>query len=79
MLYTYYGVGYFQRNVTVDPSTGEQVGVGCSGSSSGANRAVDPTFGCIPTLWKHENYGGLQVLTQYSDLTRSPWFGARRA
>ena len=77
MLYGYYGVGYFQRNVTVDPATGKPVGFGYSGSSSSANRAVqEPTFGYIRTLWKHENYGGLQVLTQYSYLTRSTWFVA---
>jgi hypothetical protein len=77
MFYSYYGVGYFQRNVTVDPATGKPVGFGYSGSSSGANRAVqEPTFGYIRTLWKHENYGGLQFLTQYSYLTRSPWFVA---
>jgi len=77
MLYSYYGVGYFQRNVTVDPATGKPVGFGYSGSSSSVNRAVqEPTFGYIRTLWKHENYGGLQVLTQYSYLTRSPWFVA---
>jgi hypothetical protein len=77
MLYGYYGVGYFQRNVTLDPATGKEVGFGFSGSSSGTNRAVqEPTFGYTRTLWKHENYGGLQVLTQYSHLTRSPWFVA---
>ena len=77
MLYSYYGVGYFQRNVTVDPATGKQVGFGYGGSSSSANRAVqEPTLGYIHTLWKHENYGGLQILTQYSYLTRSPWFVA---
>ena len=77
MLYSYYGVGYFQRNVTVDPATGKQVGFGYAGSSSSANRAVqEPTLGYIRTLWKHENYGGLQILTQYSYLTRSPWFVA---
>jgi len=77
MLYSYYGVGYFQRNVTVDPATGKEIGFGFEGSSSSANRAVqEPTLGYIRTLWKHENYGGLQVLTQYSYLTRSPWFVA---
>ena len=77
MLYSYYGAGYFQRNVTIDPATGKQVGFGYAGSSSSANRAVqETTLGYIHTLWKHENYGGLQILTQYSYLTRSPWFVA---
>jgi hypothetical protein len=76
-LFSYYGGAYFQRNTTTDPSTGKQVGFGFSGSSSSANRAVqEPTFGYIRTLWKHESYGGLQVLTQYSYVTRSPWFVA---
>ena len=77
MLYSYYGGAYFQRNITTDPSTGKQVGFGFSGSSSSANRAVqEPTFGYVRTLWKHESYGGLQFLTQYSYVTRSPWFVA---
>ena len=76
-MYSYYGVGYFERNVTLDPVTGKEVGFGFSGSSSAANRAEqEPTFGYIRTLWKHENCGGLLVLTQYSYLTRSPWFVA---
>jgi hypothetical protein len=77
MLYSYYGVGYFERIVTPDPVTDKEVGFGFSGSFCAANRAVqETTFGYIRTLWKHENYGGLQVLTQYSHLTRSPWFVA---
>ena len=31
MLYSYYGVGYFERIVTPDPVTGKEVGFGFSG------------------------------------------------
>jgi hypothetical protein len=39
-----------------------------------SNRAVqEATIGIIPTLWSNENYGKVQIITQYSYLTRSPW------
>jgi len=61
----------------VDPVTGKPVGFSYSGSSSGANRTVqEPALGYTRTLSKHEHYGGLQFVTQYSYLSRSPWFAA---
>ena len=49
MLYSYYGVGYFQRNVTVDPATGKQVGFGYArlffqrqSSRAGTNTRIYP-------------------------------------
>ncbi len=31
------------------------------------------TFGVIQTFWKSPAHGALQLITQYSYLTRSPW------
>jgi uncharacterized coiled-coil protein SlyX len=83
MLYGYYGGAYFQRNYGVEFNAtsscngvgGEAcIGFGFPGSSTSSNRAIqEGTIGIIPTLWSSPNYGKLQIITQYSYLTRSPW------
>jgi hypothetical protein len=83
MFYGYYGAAYFERNfgylATPGSTCGSHagficVGFGYPGSSNLSNRAVqEATFGIIPTLWSNENYGKVQIITQYSYLTRSPW------
>jgi hypothetical protein len=84
MFYGYYGAAYFKRNYGFFPATPASscgglagftcVGFGFPGSSNLSNRAVqESTIGIIPTLWSNENYGRLQIITQYSYLVRSPW------
>jgi len=84
MLYGYYGGAYFQRNFGFLAATPASscagvsgftcVGFGFPGSLNTSNRAVqEGTIGVIPTLWSNENYGRLQIITQYSYLVRSPW------
>jgi hypothetical protein len=87
MFYGYYGGAYFQRNygllassATPPPSCNGVsgftcVGFGYPGSSNSANRAIqEGTFGIIPTFWSNPNYGKLQLITQYSYVTRAPWY-----
>lgn len=86
MVDAYYGGAYFQRNFGFLPGSGTPlptcdglvgftcVGFGFPGSSNASNRAIqEATFGFIPTMWSSPNYGKLQVITQYSYLTRAPW------
>jgi len=84
MFYGYYGGAYFQRNygfLAATPTSSCNgmlsftcVGFGYPGSANTSNRAVqESTIGFIPTLWSSENYGRLQIITQYSYLVRSPW------
>jgi hypothetical protein len=63
------------------PPTGFNcIGFGFPNSSNPANRAIqEGTIGFIPTIWKSPNYGALQIITQYSYLTRAPWFVATGA
>jgi hypothetical protein len=76
MLYGYYGGAYYERNFAID-STGKYVGFGYPGSPSSANKSLqEGTFGIIQTFWKAPRYGALQLITQYSYLTRAPWFVA---
>lgn len=79
MYYGYYGSAYFDRNYSIIPAATlggapTYVGFGFPGSPSSANKSVqEATFGIIRTFWKNERYGALQLITQYSYLTRSPW------
>jgi len=74
LIFSYYGAVYFQRNTSTDPATGRPVGFGFPGSSSSANRDVqESTLGYVRTLWKNENFGGLQLIPVYSYVMRSPW------
>jgi hypothetical protein len=84
MFYSYYGGAYFQKNFGFQPAAPSSscdgvsgfncVGFGFPGSLTTSNRTVqEVTFGVIPTLWSNENYGKVQIITQYSYLMRSPW------
>lgn len=77
----YYGADYFQRNFFSDTTNvshpGTIIGYGGPGSPSTNNRAIqEATLDWLQTFWKHPKYGALQFYTQYSYLTRAPWFVA---
>lgn len=56
------------------------VGFGGLNSPNSANRAIQEiTFDWTQTFWKSPQYGALQLVTQWSYLTRSPWFVAAGA
>ncbi|MGH9357872.1 MAG: hypothetical protein ACRD1O_01700 [Terriglobia bacterium] len=82
LIYGYYGGAYYDRNFSVVPPTSPTgsatfVGYGYPGSSNSANKSIqEPTFGIIQNFWKNAHYGALQLITQYSYLTRAPWFVA---
>jgi hypothetical protein len=68
----YYGGAYFQHNFAFDPQSGTYVGYGFPGSS--ANRNIqEATVGVTETLLKDRKYGTLQLISQYSHVTRSLW------
>lgn len=72
------GADYFPRNFSLDNSAGAKpntfVGFGGPGSSNAANRSIqEPTLDWVTTFWKNPQYGALQLMTQVSYLTRSPW------
>jgi len=67
--------------VTV-PTCGYGIPVDVPGGVSGVsqstaysqNRFMDEgTIGLIPVFWRSPNYGALQLITQYSYLSREPW------
>ena len=75
----YYGADYFGRNSfpdttnTTNPSA--IIGYGGPGSPNTNNRALqEVTFDWLQTFWKSDVHGSVQYYTQYSYLTRAPWF-----
>ena len=75
----YYGADYFGRNFFPDTTNttnpGAIIGYGGPGSPNTNNRALQQiTFDWLQTFWKSDMHGSLQYYTQYSYLTRAPWF-----
>jgi len=72
--FTYSGA-YFSRSFSTDPTTGRLVGYGFSGSANSNNRALqEGTLATQTVLWTRPGYGSVQVITQSSYITRSPWY-----
>jgi hypothetical protein len=77
----YYGEDYFGRNFFPDTTNtaapGTIIGYGGPGSLNTNNRVIQEyTFDWLQTLWKSDKYGALQYYTQYSYVSRTPWFDA---
>lgn len=77
----YYGADYFGRNFFPDTTDtmkpGTIIGFGGPGSPNTNNRAIQQaTFDWISTFWQNPRHGALQAYTQYSYLTRAPWYVA---
>jgi hypothetical protein len=53
------------------------VGFGFPESANTTDRDYqEATFGVIPTIWSSPNFGRLQLITQFSYVTRVPWYVA---
>jgi hypothetical protein len=77
----YYGEDYFGRNSFPDTTNNANpntiIGYGGPGSPNTNNRAIQEyTFDWLQTFWKSDKYGALQYYTQYSYVSRTPWFDA---
>jgi uncharacterized coiled-coil protein SlyX len=76
MIYAYYGGIYVGRNVAIDTS-GKLIGYGYTGAPASQNRTIqEPTFGFNQTIWKDAKWGAVNLMGQYSYLTRDPWYVA---
>jgi hypothetical protein len=77
----YYGQDYFGRNFFPDTTNTSApntiIGYGGPGSPNTNNRRIrEITFDWLQTFWKSDKYGALQYYTQYSYVSRTPWFDA---
>lgn len=75
----YYGADYFQRNFFPDTTNKAHpntiIGYGGPGSPNTNNRTIQqPTFDFVHDFFRSPNHGALQFYTQYSYLTRAPWY-----
>ncbi len=77
LLYAYYGGIYVYRNLARDTNPLNLVGYGVPygvPSSAVQNRNIqEETFGFNQTLWRDGKYGALNLMGQYSYLSRKPW------
>jgi uncharacterized coiled-coil protein SlyX len=74
LIFAYYGGIYIGRDTVIDTNK-KLVGYGYAGSSSSQNRTIqEPTFGFNQAIWKHPKYGALNIIGQYSYVTRDPWY-----
>jgi len=79
----YYGGMYAGRTTYLDITSAvpnSYIGFGGPSSANNNNRSIqEGTLDWIQTFWANPNYGKLQLITQFSYLTRSPWFVAAGA
>jgi uncharacterized coiled-coil protein SlyX len=76
MIYAYYGGIYVGRNVAID-TNGKPVGYGYTGAPNTQNRTIqEPTIGFNQTIWKDAKWGAVNLMGQYSYVTRNPWYVA---
>ncbi|MBZ5697721.1 MAG: hypothetical protein LAN18_04165 [Acidobacteriia bacterium] len=75
VIYAYYSGAYFGRNFDLTGTT--YTGYGFPGSGNNNNRYLyEPTFGIHYMMWRNPNYGDLRLMTQYSYVSRTPWYVA---
>jgi hypothetical protein len=78
LLYSYYGGIYVHKAVGVVNNV--QYGYGVDAVNPNATAAItqnrtiqEITFGFNQTLWRDTKYGALNLMGQYSWLSRNPW------
>jgi hypothetical protein len=79
VLYAYYSGAYAGRNTGLTgagPVPNIGYGNAASASSSADRYLFEPTFGIHYMMWRNPNYGDLRLMTQYSYVSRTPWFVA---
>ena len=73
LFYAYYGGVYIPKNLAIDANGKTLIGYGPI-SNDGQNRSIQEiTFGTNTTLARDPKWGALNLMFQYSYLTRSPW------
>jgi hypothetical protein len=79
LIYGYYGGVYIDKNLALDANGKTLIGYGPI-SSDGQNRNIQEiTFGTNTTLARDAKWGALNLITQYSYVTRDPWLAAGTA
>jgi hypothetical protein len=76
LLSAYYSGIYIGAKTAVQ-ANGTLVGYGYVGSANSNNKNIKEfTLDATQTIWKDPSYGALQVIGQFSNATRDPWYVA---
>lgn len=76
--FAYWGGVDIQKNLALD-TNGKLIGYGPL-ASDGQNRLIEePTIGANTTIWKDPKYGALNLIFQYSYVSRDPWLAVTGA
>ena len=72
LLFGYFGYAHFAQVLATD-SNEAPIGYGIPGSTVGNRVIEETTVGVNRTVFKEARYGALQIIAQYSYVTRDPW------
>jgi hypothetical protein len=71
------GYGFGPGTSALSPGSAGICPAAPGGSGNNNNRfLMEPTFGIHYMFWRNPNYGDLRLMTQYSYVSRAPWFVA---
>jgi hypothetical protein len=73
LLYGYYSVANTDQNLTLDANGTTSIGFGVANSQSANHKVAEATVGVIETLFRDAKIGGMQVMVQFSNVTRTPF------
>jgi hypothetical protein len=73
LLYFYYGGIYAYQNVALDTNNTTFIGYGVPGSTSQNRLIQEGTLGFNRTVWRDGKYGAINLMGQYSYVSRNPW------
>jgi hypothetical protein len=72
---TNYGYGFGVGSSVLNAGAAGTCPAVPGGSPNSANRYFyEPTFGIHYTMWRNPSYGDLRLMTQFSYVSRAPWF-----
>ena len=72
MIFGYYGTVRIDQEIASD-TDGGSIGYGTQGAT-GANKSIEETtVGANHAFFRNPNYGSMQLILQYSYVTRTPW------
>jgi hypothetical protein len=72
---TFYGYGFGPGSSSLNPTAMGTCPATPGGSTNNANRYLyEPTLGIHYTMWRNPNYGDIRLMTQFSYVSRAPWF-----
>jgi hypothetical protein len=68
------GYGNGPGTAVLDPGSTGTCPAATAATSSANRMLYEPTIGVVQTLWRNPAYGDLKIITQYSYVSREPWY-----